>query len=143
MYTQKTKHIVITIIIAIVVSLLLLTTAYLFMKNQDTVSMVDVSSQRPNQTIIITDAVLFKDGFVVIHASEGEELGPAVGTSELLEAGAYKKLRISLTVPPERNMELAAVIYKDTGDKVFNVENDTIVRNAETGNVLKTFELKY
>lgn len=143
MQAQNFKHIIIVSTIVFVIASLCATAFVLFLSNQDTVSRIDVSRQRPSDTIMITDASLYKGGFIAIHSYSNQTIGDVVGVSEYLEPGEYQKLRVALKVPPERNMELIAVLYKDDGDGDFDVVADTRVKNAEHGDVVKDFMLQY
>jgi len=135
--SKKVFLTILTIIIAVFAIVI-----YILMNINDTVSMIDVSKQRPSDSVSVTDVALLKDGFVVIHSYENSEIGGVLGKSDYLIKGAYHRLIVSLDQKAMWGQHMVAVLYKDNGDGVFDIQKDKVVNGIEGIPVMMDFVVK-
>jgi hypothetical protein len=60
--------------------------------------------------------VLADEGFVGIHLDEQGEVGPLVGTSQIMAAGGYEKFQIALDKSVAPGTKMWAVLYRSNKD---------------------------
>ena len=84
---------------------------------------------------ITVDATVKTPGFITFHEAIGQAPGPVVGTSAYLETGQYQGLVIKLQQPLEPDNQFFALLFKDGGNKVFDLGVDLPVMS--NGAVIK------
>jgi len=77
-----------------------------------------------DMTVDIRAVELENGGFVAVHRSsfvDGDVLGSLVGTSDYLDEGLHKNVKVDLDTSVASDTQLLAVVYKDTdGDQSFD-----------------------
>lgn len=81
---------------------------------------------------IHVDAVLKVPGFITFHEAVGDAPGGLVGTSEYLQPGEYKDLVIKLARPLEADNQYFALMFKDGGNKKYDLGVDLPVMSDGT-----------
>lgn len=79
-------------------------------------SSITVSNQSAGNTVIIPTATLIAPGYIVIHEQEAGELGPAIGASELYEAGTYQDIEVTLDRASVSTETLYGMLHDDDGN---------------------------
>lgn len=96
-----------------------------------------VRKQSPGLTVIIEKAVLEEDGWVVIHEGSASHIGNALGAARFDKgenSGVVELLRAT-----ELGVTYRAVLYRDNGDKEFNLDTDFPFLQDGNQPVLTTF----
>lgn len=152
-----------TIIITVSVIILILLGFLLFSGNEQEVQETAVSKtegnwllvmgpQEASDTVIISEVVMDRPGYVVIREVINEKPGQIVEVSEYLEAGSHTGIIINLPTSSATggidisgefpiSSDLVAVVYSDDGDRGFNpnldsavvVDGEALARYVRTG----------
>lgn len=92
--------------------------------------------------IYITDAVLSFPGFVSVYENPFDKYKTLVGTSRFLPAGKYQYIPVDLTKEYKKGQRLYVLIHKDTGDLIFNLVQDPVVKDSEGIELMDDFVIK-
>lgn len=81
-----------------------------------------LSPQEARTSVTIDEAVLMREGYVVVRGSDGKRLGQVIEISRYLEAGEHKNIVVELGDFYAYNADdqPIAMIYHDDGDGIFN-----------------------
>ncbi|MCW9054733.1 MAG: hypothetical protein OQJ98_02015 [Candidatus Pacebacteria bacterium] len=96
-----------------------------------------VPDQRPGTQVFIDTAILSEDGWVVIHEGTASEIGNALGAARF-DAGEHSGV-VDLLRATEPGTLYRAVLYRDNGDREFNLDEDFPFLQDGNQPVLSTF----
>ncbi len=105
--------------------------------NQPTNTVIYATDQRPGPSVIINFASLSKSGYIVIQEDDNGKLGRILGNSAVIPKGESRSIFVGLIRPSVNGESLLAVMYDDSGDKVFSPNIDVPVKD-ESGNIIFT-----
>ncbi len=94
-----------------------------------------LSVQKPGQFVSVSYASLAKTGYVVIREDNNGNFGKILGNSRILPAGESRDVFVGLTRTTISGEYLFAVIYEDSGDKIFSPGLDVPSKDGD-GNIL-------
>ncbi len=98
-----------------------------------------VENQNSHSTFVLVGfAVLSKPGFIVIYDDNSGVPGSIVGESMLLPTGG-EHLIVPVETPLLQDQVYYAMLYHDSGDGRFRIDDDTQVVDSEQSVVLMTF----
>jgi len=96
-----------------------------------------VRNQAPGLRVNIDKAVLEENGWVVIHEGTASHIGNALGAARF-DAGEHSGV-VELLRATETQKTYWAVLYRDNGDKEFNLDSDFPFLQNGNSPVLTTF----
>lgn len=102
----------------------------------ETSSILKVSAQTVQDTVVVDAVTMPANGFVVARAIDGNRLSQVIEISRYLEKGTYENITITLG-DFYNGEELIVMIYADDGDGVFN-DNDQPFKDA-SGNMIARY----
>lgn len=85
-----------------------------------------------SNSVTIDNINLDKAGFIVIAIPDASgKLSQILGTSKLLSAGKKLDLEIPVKATLDSNINYTALIYTDDGDRIFNINKDTLIEGPK------------
>jgi hypothetical protein len=92
--------------------------------------------------VYITDVTLSWPGFVAVYENPFDKYGTLVGTSRFLPAGKYQYVPVDLVKEYKAGQKLYVLIHKDTGDAIYNLVQDPIVKDSSGAEIMSNFIIK-
>ena len=115
----------------------------------DVNSFVRVVDQKPysdgviiENRIYVTEAELAQPGFVAVYENPFDKYGTLVGASRFLPAGRYAYVPVDLVKEYQPGIWLYAILHKDTGDAIYNLVQDFVVKDDQGGEVVDGFRIR-
>ena len=100
-----------------------------------------VRNQTPGLTVNIEKAVLEENGWIVIHEGTASRIGNALGAARF-DKGEYNNVVVDLLRATKAGVTYRAVLYRDNGDKEFNLDTDFPFLQNGNQPVLTTFSVE-
>ncbi len=101
-------------------------------------TIIDVSDQSAGNTVKVSHITLANDGWIVVHEARGGFIANALGAARK-DAGKYSDITISLMRNTEPKKEYWVVLYKDNGDRIFDLNTDFPVRDSKNNPIINSF----
>ena len=92
--------------------------------------------------IYVTDVTLSWPGFVAVYENPFDKYGTLVGTSRFLPAGKYQYVPVDLVKEYKEGQRLYVLIHKDTGDSIYNLVQDSVVKDSNGAEIMADFVIK-
>lgn len=96
---------------------------------------ISVSSQPAGRAVVVAEAVLPQEGWVVVHEARGGELGNALGAARR-GAGQHTGIVVELLRGTEPGMNYFVTLYADNGNGTFELKEDMLVGD-ENGQIIR------
>ena len=96
---------------------------------QPATTALTVSDQAAGTAVVITQATLERDGWIVVHEEGDGVIGNALGALRR-DAGTHEALSIPLLRTTQSAQRYWVVLYTDNGDRQFSLSDDTPVRTT-------------
>ncbi|MEK9174769.1 MAG: hypothetical protein AAB725_02250 [Patescibacteria group bacterium] len=110
---------------------------------------VKIIDQKPyNDEVIIENrvyadhVVLARPGFVAVYENPYDKFGTLVGTSRFLPAGEYRYVVVDLVKEYKPGTRLYAILHQDTGDAIYNLVQDSTLKDARGLDILDDFRIR-
>ena len=100
-----------------------------------------VQNQKAGSSVVVDKAVFEEDGWIVIHEGTASHIGNALGAARF-DKGEYNNIVVELLRATKEGMVYRAVLYRDNGDKKFNLDTDFPFLQDGNQPVLTTFTVK-
>ncbi len=100
-----------------------------------------VQNQASGSSVVIDKAIFEEDGWIVIHEGTASHIGNALGAARF-DKGEYNNIVVELLRATKEGMVYRAVLYRDNGDKKFNLDTDFPFLQDGNQPVLTTFTVK-
>lgn len=97
-----------------------------------TKSAISASKHTPASTAVVDSVTLEKPGFVAINDDQNGQPGQILGVSQLLQAGTYENVTITLSRKTVSGENLFAMAHIDNGDGTFGELNDEPAKEDDT-----------
>jgi hypothetical protein len=107
-------------------------------ENSNDINRVMISDQYPGNIAYVSSVQLSNPGFVVIQEDKDGVPGNVIG-SKYFEEGINTG-KVMLTKNTVEGKVYYAVLYKDDGDKLFDIEKDTLLKGLTGANIMKSFK---
>ena len=98
-----------------------------------------VEDQLAGDRVLLREVELTNASWVVVHEETDSFLGNALGAARL-DPGVYEGGYVELLRNTETGSTYHVLMYQDNGDKEFNLDEDSIVVDAEGNSVCAIFE---
>ena len=92
--------------------------------------------------VYITDVTLSWPGFVAVYENPFDKYGTLVGTSRFLPAGKYQNVPVDLVKEYKAGQRLYVLIHKDTGDAIYNLVQDPVVKDSYGAEIMDDFVIE-
>lgn len=99
-----------------------------------------VRNQSAGRMVVIEKAVFEEDGWVVIHEGTASHIGNALGATRF-DSGVHSGV-VELLRATEAGEMYRAVLYRDNGDREFNLDSDFPFLQNSNQPVLTTFTVE-
>lgn len=93
---------------------------------------LNVNEQMLGDKVVVSLAVLEKNGYVVVHRMEDGKPGKIIGTSVLLASGKTSNADVALTEVLQEGKSYIAMLHFDDGDGIFGADMDFPVLGSGT-----------
>ncbi len=93
----------------------------------------EIGQQQPGVSVILKSVTLTQPGFVIIHTFNQDGVGPVVGVSPLLSGGTTAGVPIYLRGVTHRSEMYYVGLYRDNGNGVFSLSDDTPIIDPNYG----------
>jgi len=98
---------------------------------------IEAQDQKPSEAVIIEEAHLLQDAYVVIHRADEEgKPGAVIGVSGLLKPGDNEGATVALTEEVAIGDEVFAMLHIDNGDEVYEFPGEDVPMKDDAGSVL-------
>ncbi|MES2470658.1 MAG: hypothetical protein V4526_00260 [Patescibacteria group bacterium] len=97
-----------------------------------------IADQFPGNIVYLTSVEAAEPSFVAIYADNGGQPGALLGSTAF--SSGINPGKVNLTQSTLDGRTYYAVLYKDNGDQVFNPSTDTVVKDAQGNDVIKSFK---
>ncbi len=111
--------------------------------------LVKAIDQQPyNDKVIIENRIYVAEvdlawpGFVAVYENPYDKYGTLVGTSRFLPAGKYQYVSVDLVKVYKPGQRLYVILHKDTGDGIYNLVQDPVVKNKKGFEVADSFIIR-
>jgi len=92
--------------------------------------------------VYITDVMLSWPGFVAVYENSWDKYGTLVGASRFLPAGKHQYVPVDLVKEYKSGKRLYVLIHKDTGDTIYNLVQDPVVKDSYGAEIMDDFVVK-
>ena len=92
--------------------------------------------------VYITDVTLSWPGFVAVYENPFDKYGTLVGTSRFLPAGKHQYVPVDLVKEYKSGQRLYVLIHKDTGDSIYNLVQDPVVKDSYGAEIMDDFVIE-
>ena len=92
--------------------------------------------------VYITNVTLSWPGFVAVYENPFDKYGTLVGTSRFLPAGKYQNVPVDLVKEYKAGQRLYVLIHKDTGDAIYNLVQDPVVKDSYGAEIMDDFVIE-
>lgn len=106
---------------------------------EQTEGVVKVENQSPGASVAVTEVVLEVDGWLVVHEVNNGLIGNALGALRR-DAGSYEALSIDLLRETEPRRTYALILYRDDGNRTFEIRVDPPMVDTTGEPLVQTFE---
>lgn len=103
------------------------------------VNSISVLDQAPGNIVYVSSVQFAKPGFVVIKKNNNGTPGDVIGY-KYFDKGIYPG-QITLTTPTIDGDMYYAVLHLDDGDKKFDLNKDTVIKDASGKDIMKLFKV--
>ncbi|MDP2650185.1 MAG: hypothetical protein Q8P16_01335 [bacterium] len=97
-----------------------------------------VADQKAGSPVMVRSVTLESDGWIVVHEERSGVVGNALGAVRR-DAGAYIDVRIPLLRPTAEGARYFVVLYRDNGDRMFNLADDFPIRDENDEPLFTSF----
>ena len=91
--------------------------------------LIYIGKKNPGKNIDIDVVVLKKGGFIIIYENTFEPTGELLAISKYLPKGEHIKVPLRLFREVKNGEVFTAMLHADDGDKIFDLSNDSPVRD--------------
>lgn len=92
--------------------------------------------------IYVDKVVLDWPGFVAVYEDIYNKFDTLVGTSRFLEAGTHTYVPVDLVKEYKPGQRLYVVLHKDNGDAIYNLVQDTAIRDKRGFDIADSFLIR-
>ena len=100
---------------------------------------ITAHSQTAGDSVMVANATLDTDGWIVIHEERDTRISNALGAVRR-DAGTYTNVTVPLLRPTNAGSRYWVVLYSDNGDREFSLADDTPLRDANNDPITSSFE---
>ncbi len=100
---------------------------------------IHVNSQAPTSSVIVSSASLAVSGWLVVHELADGHVGNALGAARR-DPGTYTDVTIELLRPTDAKTAYMLVLYRDNGNKEFEIRGDIPIVDQKGDPVMQRFE---
>ena len=100
---------------------------------------VQVNTQAPTSSVMVSSVALAVSGWLVVHELTDGHVGNALGAARR-DAGTYADVSIELLRPTEAKTPYMLVLYRDNGNKEFDIRGDIPIVDQKGDPVMQRFK---
>lgn len=98
-----------------------------------------VRDQESGSEVTIAEVSIPADGWIVVHEERLGVIGNALGAARR-DAGDYKTIMVPLLRPTTAGSQYWIVMYRDNGDRLFDLANDFPIRDGVGNPLVASFK---
>ncbi len=99
---------------------------------------LSIVAQSAGNSVLINSITMPEDGWIVVHEIKDNIISNALGAARR-DAGQYTDISVYLLRDTQPDNEYMVVLYKDNGDKTFDLSADKPFANADGEHVMSKF----
>lgn len=102
---------------------------------------VYAASQPPADSVVISQVVLERTGFVVIREEANGGPSQIVGASDLVHEGETTNVQVALPRETQEGEIFYAMLYEDNGNGIFDSTEDLALKDGQSKNISMKFQI--